>query len=881
MPLVVRVQSFLRNLFLSRRVDADLNQEVHSHLEMLAEENIRAGMSPEEAQRFARIELGGIEQVKEQVREERMGHWLQSVLSDCRYGLRTLRKNPAFTAIAVLILTLGIGVNTALFTIVHGVLLSPLPFPQPQRLVSLWERNVIGDNAYNEVSGGIFEDWQRQATSFSQMALIGEDSANLSGDGGPLPESIGTRICSYNLFPMLGVQALFGRLFSKEDDRESATATVILTYGLWKRRYAGEPAIIGRTILLDAKPYTVIGILPAWFDYPDKRVQVWQPVNHEVTAEHLQNRGNHRFFVTGRLRDGVTVRQAYSELDGIQQRIRQQFPDALIGKGANVVPLSENLVRDVKASLYMLMSAVACVLLISCLNIANLFVARSTARRKEFAVRAALGGSRWRLVRQQLTESLLLTFTGGALGALLAWGSIRSFVAFLENLPRANSIRIDQSALLFTAGITIFCGVFAGLVPAMAATRSELLGPLKEGARSLTGGGTRARLRKLLLTVEVALTVVLLIGGGLMLKSFAELRSVNMGCATANVLTMGLTLPDAKYQRREQKSQFFENLLARVRVIPGVKAAAVVSVLPGDGHFMDNTFKIEGHPPLLPGQIQDAVIRGADPGYFSTMNIPLLRGRFFADADRLESGNAMVITASMAKTFFPGEDPLGKYLVLDWEGAPRFEIVGIVGDVLSNLDRPVEPTVYLPLNSGRFEYGSLVVRSSAEVTGLALPVQKEIARIDADLAVSDVLTMQEIIGKSTANAMFDALLVVLFAVLALILAAVGLYGLLSYLVTQRTNEIGIRMALGAQRSEVMKAMLLDGLRPTGIGLLLGLFAGALCAQLIHSLLFGVQPLEWMIFAAVGLLVLLISICACAYPAWRAARVDPMIALRYQ
>jgi putative ABC transport system permease protein len=873
----------IRSLFRRNTVERELDDELRFHLDQQVEKFIQSGMSSQEAQRRARLMFGGTEEIKEECREARGVLFVENLLPDLRCSLRTMRKSPGFTAVVVLTLALGMGVNTALFTIVHGVLLSPLPFPRPDRLVSLWERNVVDNSpfsAFNVVSGGVFADWQ-QATSFQQMALIGENSANLSGDGGSLPESIGTRQCSYNLFSMLGVQPLYGRLFTEEDDRRGAAATVILTHSLWKRRYASDLAIVGKTILLDAVPYTVIGVLPAWFDYPDTRVQLWQTVNHEASVADMHNRGNHRFFVTARLKDGVSLAQADSELDAIQQRNHKQFPNELMGKGANVLPLSDNLVRDVKSSLYLLMGAVICVLVIACLNVANLFVARGTARRKEFAVRAALGGSRWRIIREQLTESLLLTFLGGTLGSLLAWSAIRWIVALRENLPRANSIHLDQTALIFTIAITTLSGLFAGLLPALAATRSELLGPLKENARSVAGGHTRARLRKILLTAEVALTVVLLVGGGLMLKSFAELRSVNIGCATENVLTMSFTLPDAKYPDLTRKAQFFDELLLRIRAMPGVSHAASVSVLPGDGHFFDNTFTIEGKPLLLPGQFQDAVIRGADPEYCATMNIPLLRGRYFTDQDKFENLNAMLITQSLVNKFFPNEDPLGKVLKIDWEGSPRFQIVGIVGDVFSNLDQPPEPAMYLPLNSGRFEYGSLVVRSSRDVTWLALPIQKQIASIDPDLAVTDVLTMEQIIGKNTANAMFDAALVLLFAVLALILAAVGLYGLLSYLVTQRTNEIGIRMALGAQRRGVMGAMLLDGLRPTAIGLVLGLVGGGLCSQLIRSLLFGVRPIEWTIFAGVALLVLLIAMCACAYPAWRATRVDPIVALRYE
>jgi predicted permease len=879
-----RLRVFVSRLlvfFHKRRPDENLDAELRAHLQLLTEENLRRGMTPEEARYAARREFGGIEQTMEHYREQRGLPFLDTLAQDVRLGLRGFVKRPGFACLAILTLALGIGVNTSLFTIVHGVLFSPLPFREPDRLVSLWERIVVegNDSPHNVVSGGVFQAWQRQATSFEQLALIGEDSANLSGDGGSLPEAIGTRYCSFNLFPMLGVQPIHGRPFSAEDDRPNANATVLLTYGLWKRRYGGEPAAVGKTILLNAKPYTVIGVLPSWLDYPDTRVQVWLPVRHEISASDLDSRSSHRFFVTARLKPGVSRAQAYSELEGIQERMHEQFPGELMGKGANVVPLSEDFVRDVKTSLCVLMGAVGCVLLITCLNIANLFVARGAARRKETAVRAALGGSRWRLMREQLTESLLLTFAGGALGALLAYASIQWLVALRENLPRANSIHVDQAALLFTVAITVLSGVFAGLLPALSATRHGFLEPLKENSRAVGGGQARAGLRKLLLMAEMALTVVLLIGAGLLLKSFAELRSVNMGCATNNVLTMSLTLPEAKYKEFWKIAQFFDNLLAQVRAIPGVSAAGFVTVVPGGGHFEDNTFTIEGRPPLATGQFQDATVLGADPGYLRVMDIPLLRGRYYTDADRRENLNAVIVSESMAKHFFPGDDPLGKRVVMDWQGKPRFEVVGVVADVISNLDGPPEPTIYFPLNSGRFNSGGLVVRSTREVTSLALPIQKAIAGMDKDLPVSDVLTMEQVIGKSTVNSRFDAVLVLLFAVLALILAAVGLYGLLSYLVTQRTSEIGLRLALGAQRSAVMRLMLADGLRPTLIGLAIGLAGGAVAARLIRSVLFGTHPIDATVFAGVGLVVVVVAVVASMLPAWRASRFDPMAALR--
>lgn len=875
---MLRLKALLRR----KSVEEELDAELRFHFDHQVEKFVQSGMSLAEAQRRARLAIGGEESLKEECRDARGVRVLESLAQDLRYGLRALRKTPGFAAVAIVTLMLGIGVNTALFTIVHGVLLNPLPFPRPDRLVSLWEENVVDEFAYNTVSGGVFADWQRQAKSFEQMALVGEDTANLSGDGGVLPESIGTRQCSYNLFSLLGLQPALGRFFTEEDDRHGATPTTVLTNGLWKRRYGSDPSVIGRTILLDGQKFAVIGILPAWFDYPDARVQLWLPVRLVVSETDMQNRGNHRFFVTARLKDGVSVAQASRELNGIQERDHAQFPKEMMGKNAQALLLSDNLVRDVKQPLYLLMGAVLCVLLIACLNVANLFMARVTARRREIAVRSALGGSRWRIVQEQVAESLLLTLAGGALAALLAWMSLRWLLSMQQNLPRVDSIHVDGIALGFTLAITLFCGMFAGLLPALATTSLELFGSLKEDSRTMSGGRTRARLRKVLLTAEVALTVVLLIGGGLLLKSFAQLRSVNLGCRTDNVLTMGFTLPETRYATESQRAEFFAELLRRARSLPGVSAASVVSVLPGAGHFFDNTFTIEGAPPLLPGQFQDAVIRGAAPDYFAAMHIAVKRGRIYSQADRRTmDDNAMVISESMAKAFFPGEDPLGKRLRIDWERTPMFEIVGVVGDVLSNLDSPPEPTMYVPLNSGRLDYGSLVAMTDSghHVSALALPLQKQIAAMDPDLAVSDVLTMDERIGKSTNPAKFDALLVLLFAALGLLLASVGLYGLLSYLVTERTNEIGVRMALGAQRTEVMRIMFLDGLRLTGVGLILGIFAGGLCAQLVRSLLFGVQPLDASVFGAVTLVVFVISGAACTYPACRAARVDPMTALR--
>lgn len=867
--------------FLHRQADKEeLAREIEEHIAREAEEYEQRGLSAEEARRQALLKFGNPTRVHEQVWESNTVRTIESVLHDMRYAIRTLRRTPGFTIIAVLVMALGIGSLSAIFCIVRSVLLQPLPFRDPDRLVMLYEQSADGKSPYNVVAAGMFAAWQEHNHGFEQMALFSGWSGNLSGDGRQLPEKITGAASSWNFFSTLGVTPAYGRAFLHDDENLNAANVVVLSWGLWKRRFGGDSSLINHNIMLDGRPYNVIGIMPAWFSYPHGRVQLWTLAYRERSHEDMQVIDDHEYSVIARLAPGFSMTSALSEIDLLEKRIHNANPTKLVGQGANARPLLEATVGYYKVPLYVLLAATGCVLLIACLNVASLLVARSAARRRDVAIRTALGGSRFRLFREQLTESLFLSLLGGCFGLVLADLALRWVVSSRQDMVRVDAIHMDGAILIFAAAISILSGILAGLF-LLFGGNANILQTLQESARAVGGGLSRARLRKALLAAEVGLTVVLLIGAGLLLRSYLRLRTQDIGCRTENVLTMRLGLPGEQYRDRVQVLAFFERLITSVRALPGVDQAGLVNTLPGAGYGGDDHFVIPEHPPLKTGEFQYAIFRSADPGYFAAMQIPMLRGRSFTGAERLDRAQAVIISDMFAKTFFvPGEDPLGKHIQMHGATKDRvFEIVGIAGNTRYWLQEDTQPMMYFPIYDGTVQHTGIVVHAQRHPEGLALPIQKLIASMDPDIPVSDVLTMDQVIGRSTADASFNAVLVLAFSILSLVLAAVGLYGVLSYLVTQRTAEIGIRLALGAQRSSVVGLMLRDGLKPVLLGLLCGLAGGAMATQLIREMLFGIRPLDAETFIGVAIVLGLVAGTACILPAWRASRLDAMQALR--
>jgi predicted permease len=870
-------------LFHRQTQTARLNDELAFHLDQQVKENIARGLAPDEARYAALRAFGNPTQLRDEARSSWSWNWLERFLRDLRYGARTLSRSPGFSLTAILVMALGIGATTSLFTIVRSVLLKPLPFRDPDNLVMVYEhhREDTRGDGFDVVSPGDFNDWRQRTHGFADMAAWHWTGFDLTGEHAELPEVVQGAGGSWNLFSVLGVPPAMGRAFRPEEDRIGANHVVVLTWSFFQRRFSGNASVIGKQIRLNSTPYEVIGVLPRGFTYPDSQVQVWVPYASTFPPADYARHDMHQSYVVARLRPGISAAAAVNEVSALQYQIHLANPSAPVAEEARLRPILDAVTQDVKTPLVVLMCAVGCMLLIACLNVSNLLVARSASRRKELAVRGALGGSRLMLIGEQMAESLLICAAGGTLGVLLSFAATRWLADHWSDLPRADAIHLDATVLAFAVGLVFLTALLAGLVPAISSTGAGIFAGLQESSRSIGGSLSRAMLRKTLLTVEIALTVILLVSAGLLFKSFLHLRTVNLGCATDHVLTMVYGLPDKQYDTREKVIAFHQSLLERVRRLPGVIAAGLVSTAPGAGYSGDFVFTLPEHPSSSFRLQDQAINRTADPGYFTAMQIPLIAGRFFTDQERLDRDGYLIISKKFADQFFPGENPIGKHVTVGFLSR-TYEIVGVVGDTVYDVAKPIKAMMYFPILSGiphQASYATMVARTAGDPLALSIPIQQQVAALDPALPVSDILTMQQILGKSTATQSFSATLVLAFATLSLLLAAIGLYGVLSYLVAQRNTEIGIRMALGAQRSEVLRLVLLDGLGPVFLGLVLGLAGGATAAMFIKSILYGTSPLDPTVLATMVGSLLITALVACALPAIRASKIEPMQALR--
>ena len=813
---------------------------------------------------------------------------METLLRDIRYGVRSLLKRPGFTTIAVITLALGIGANTAIFSVVNAVLLRPLPYAEAERLFVPWGRR--GDTQHNAVvSYPDFVDWQSQTKTLEHVAAY-NSSGTLLREGDAEPELILGAAASADLFPLLKVAPILGRPFTRADDQPTAPPVIVLGHGLWQRRFNADPSIVGKQIKIGSTSATVLGVLPEGFRFPAQatKTEFLRPLAPTL-GDRTERRNSYSLRVIAQLEPGVTAATAESEMRAIGVQLEQQYPDEGFRLGARLIPLHEEITWGSRTPLLVLLGAVGFVLLIACANVANLLLARAASRHREMAIRAALGAGRRRVVRQLLTESLLLSFLGGALGLLVAWWGVHFLLAASPlNIPRLKDVGLDTNVLAFTAVVSVLTGVSFGLVPALQASRADLQDALKEGGRNMGSTAVRNRVRAALVVVEVALSLVLLVGAGLLGKSFLLLSEVRPGFEPEHVLTTNLSLAKAKYPQPEQQQAGFADIIARTAAIPGVEAAAAIYPLPLGGDNNANTFLIAGRPALRPEDKPVSNHRTISPDYFRALNIPFSRGRPFDEHDTQHSPPVIIVNETLARLFFAGTEALGQHIIIEGErgdnGAPPpREIIGIVGDVRhERLDAESGPEYYVPYTQAPEALMSLVVRSSADnPDSLAASVREVIKQMDKDQYVAAIQPMTKLVAESVARRRFNTLLTGLFAVVALLLASVGIFGVLNYTVTQRTPEIGLRVALGAQTRDVLRLVLGQGVRLMLSGLALGLAASFALTRVLAGMLFGVTPTDPLTFIAVSFLLAGVGLLACYIPARRATKVDPLVALRYE
>ena len=875
----------LAAIFRRGRVERELEEEVRAHLEMEEEENRAAGREREEARYAARRAFGNVTRAKEMSREMWLYRWAEDFFQDVRYALRTLGKSPGFAAVAVLTLALGTGANTAIFSAVYAVLLKALPFPEPDRLVMVWEdvRLPNYQNEQNEVTPGNFAEWRSQNTVFEDMGAYRNRSYNLTGSGEPV--RVEGELVTSGLFSVLRENAAIGRVFTADEDQPGSGHVAVMSEGLWKSRFGGDAQILGKTILLDGVSYTVIGVMPPGFHFPDPDDQLWVPM--ALSQQELNNRGSHYLDIVARLKAGVTTARAQAEMNTIARHLTEMYPTTNAGQTVNVVPLHEEIAGPVRPTLLALLGAVGLVLVIVCANVANLLLGRASVRHREMGIRWALGAGRTRILRQLLTESVLLALLGCALGLLLArWGVAALKLLSPPHIPRLEEISLNGPVHAFSLGISVFAGLIFGLAPALEAVRGKVHDSLKEGARE-SAGGARMRTRNTLVVMETALGVMVVIGAGLLLRSFLLMERTSLGFQPKNVLTFRVIPRGERYAKPSGRSAFYQQAIQRIEALPGVKSAAAITFIPLTFVRGSKGFTIEGRVPPAPGQVLMAGYDVVSPGYFETMQIPVLEGRDFSWSDTPQTQPVIVINEAMARRDWPGEDPLGKRIR---QGGPEEEfpwmtIVGVVGDIreFDVMTQP-RPTMYFPITQWPDSYHVLrdwVVRTAGNPLGIAAVIRGAIWDVDKDLPISRVRSMEQVRSLSVAPQRFNLLLFALFAALALALAAVGIYGVMAYSVAQRTREIGIRVALGAQHGDILRLVVAQGARLAVLGVMIGLGGAFALTRLMAGLLYGVPPTDPLTFAGVAALLAGAALLACYIPARRATRVDPIVALRHE
>jgi putative ABC transport system permease protein len=879
---LIQLRLLLRSVIRGRQVEQDLDQELQYHLERQIEEGRMEGLAPEEARYAALRTLGAITQNKEECRDMRRVNWMEDLVQDLRHGARRLRKNPAFTLVAVLVLALGIGANTAMFSVAYGILLRPLPYVDADRVAVVFMRFFPRDFAFGTLCIRDYLMWKENNHAFEDPSLFRQLRMDIGGSEG-VPEQLQGASVTAGFFSTLEVRPLLGRTFAPGDDRPATRSLAVLSESVWRRRFAASSAVLGKTILVNGAPSTVIGVMPGVFRFPRRDTEVWTnlPLNPPTRYGPWFYRG------VARLKPGVTLRQAQAETNNIGLRMMQQNPNYK-RLSLPVLGLREALLgTTLKPAILVLAGAVGLVLLIAVVNVANLMLARATVREREMALRLSLGAGRGRLVRQLLTESLLLAVMGGAAGLAVAWGGIELIRIWNPgDLPLIDSVRLDWSALGFMVLVSMLTGLLFGLAPALHSVRTELNATLKEGGRSMGAGRTRGRTRAALVVSEIALSLMLLVGAGLLLRSFANLRSVSGGFSTQprQILTMLISPGDRKYNDAGAGLAFYDEVLRRARAIPGVEAADVTDSLPPDRQGDADTFQIEGKP-LAPGELNPVISDGTvGPDFFKALGIPLIKGRYFNQHDARDSRQVAIVSEGFARRFFANQEPLGQRIAQSGPGSGGMwmEIVGVVGNVkYLGLTVDTDPAYYMPFAQSYGQRMFLVVRSPGDAAGFAGAVRQSIQSIDPGVTLAQIGTMEQALDLSISEPRFDTMLLSLFAGIALLLAAVGIYGLIAYSVAQRTHEIGVRMALGAAQADVVRMVARQSASLAVIGIALGLGGAFVLTRLLKTMLFGVGVADALTFVAAPVGILLVVLLATFFPALRATRISPVVALRYE